>query len=144
MRKFVSPTRVYLYAESAACYKSKVGAATSAGNLNELPDLDNIDRDGAATQGFVQKEVSAEPSGGANVHSSGRQGIQLPESPHGRSVQQRANQSRSLGRNDVPGDSALQKIIERIRSKIETDPNNPRYLIAKKRQGFMLQLDPLL
>lgn len=44
---------------------------------------------------------------------------------------------------DLPGNSALQKIIERIREKIEPDPNNPRYLIAVRGQGYMLREDPL-
>jgi len=41
----------------------------------------------------------------------------------------------------APGDSALQKIIERIRQKIEPDPDHPRYLIAVRGQGFMLRED---
>lgn len=45
--------------------------------------------------------------------------------------------------NNPPTDSALQKIIERIREKIEPDPNNPRYLIAVRGQGFMLREDLL-
>src|SRR5260370_1146038 len=45
---------------------------------------------------------------------------------------------------DLPGNSALQKIIERIREKIEPDPNNPRYLIAVRGQVYMLREDPLL
>ena len=39
--------------------------------------------------------------------------------------------------------SALQKIIERIRAKIEDDPENPHYLIAVRGQGYMLRVDPL-
>jgi DNA-binding winged helix-turn-helix (wHTH) protein len=41
----------------------------------------------------------------------------------------------------APGNSALQKIIERIREKIEPDPDHPRYLIAVRGQGFMLRED---
>ncbi len=41
--------------------------------------------------------------------------------------------------NNPPGDSAVQKIIERIRKKIEEDPDNPRYLIAVRGQGYMLR-----
>lgn len=42
---------------------------------------------------------------------------------------------------DRPGNSALQKIIERIREKIEPEPANPRYLIAVRGQGYMLRND---
>jgi hypothetical protein len=38
-----------------------------------------------------------------------------------------------------PTNSALQKIIERIRVKIEPQPDNPRYLIAVRGQGYMLR-----
>jgi hypothetical protein len=38
-----------------------------------------------------------------------------------------------------PTNSALQKIIERIRAKIEPDPENPHYLIAVRGQGYMLR-----
>ena len=40
-----------------------------------------------------------------------------------------------------PSDSALQKIIERIRDKIEPDPKHPRKLIAVRGQGYMLRRD---
>lgn len=43
---------------------------------------------------------------------------------------------------DRPGNSALQKIIERIREKIEPDPTNPRYLIAVRGQGYTLRTVP--
>lgn len=43
--------------------------------------------------------------------------------------------------HNPPGDSALQKIIERIREKIEDDPENPRYLIAVRGRGYMLRED---
>ncbi|HZT98350.1 MAG TPA: winged helix-turn-helix domain-containing protein [Ktedonobacteraceae bacterium] len=46
--------------------------------------------------------------------------------------------------NNPPGDSALQKIIERIREKIEDDPENPRYLIAVRGQGYMLREDSII
>ena len=48
---------------------------------------------------------------------------------------------RAVWENNSPGDSALQKIIERIREKIEDDPENPRYLIAVRGQGYMLRED---
>jgi AAA ATPase domain len=41
--------------------------------------------------------------------------------------------------NKPPGDSAVQKIIERIRKKIEEEPDNPRFLIAVRGQGYMLR-----
>lgn len=40
-----------------------------------------------------------------------------------------------------PSDSALQKIIERIREKIEPDPKHPRKLIAVRGQGYVLRRD---
>jgi hypothetical protein len=49
---------------------------------------------------------------------------------------------RAVWKNNPPTNSALQKIIERIREKIEPDPENPRYLIAVRGQGFMLREDP--
>lgn len=44
--------------------------------------------------------------------------------------------------SDSPGNSALQKIIERIRRKIEPEPDNPRYLIAVRGRGYMLRERP--
>jgi Transcriptional regulatory protein, C terminal len=41
----------------------------------------------------------------------------------------------------APTNSALQKIIERIREKIEPDANNPRYLIAVRGKGYLLRED---
>ncbi len=38
-----------------------------------------------------------------------------------------------------PTNSALQKIIERIREKIEPDVNHPRYLIAVRGKGYILR-----
>lgn len=40
---------------------------------------------------------------------------------------------------NLPGNSALQKIIERIRAKIEPDPDNPHYLIAVRGRGYLLR-----
>lgn len=48
---------------------------------------------------------------------------------------------RAIWPADPPSDSALQKIIERIREKIEPDPNNPRKLIAVRGQGYILRND---
>jgi len=45
--------------------------------------------------------------------------------------------------NKEHSNSALQKIIERIRIKIKDDPDNPRYLIAVRGQGYLLRDDPL-
>jgi Transcriptional regulatory protein, C terminal len=47
------------------------------------------------------------------------------------------------GVEDNLTNSALQKIIERIRGKIEPDPENPRYLLAVRGQGYILREDPL-
>lgn len=44
--------------------------------------------------------------------------------------------------NDPPTNTALQKIIERVREKIEPDVNNPRYLIAIRGLGYMLREVP--
>jgi hypothetical protein len=41
--------------------------------------------------------------------------------------------------NNVPSPSALQKIIERIREKIEDDPDSPFKLIAVRGRGYMLR-----
>jgi hypothetical protein len=44
------------------------------------------------------------------------------------------------GKKNVPGDSALQKIIERIREKIESNMEQAQYLlIAVRGQGYMLR-----
>ncbi len=40
-----------------------------------------------------------------------------------------------------PTNSALQKIIERIREKIEPDADNPHYLIAVRGKGYILRED---
>ena len=40
---------------------------------------------------------------------------------------------------NAPGNSALQKIIERIREKIEHEMENPPHLIAVRRRGYMLR-----
>jgi len=45
--------------------------------------------------------------------------------------------------SESPGNSALQKIIERIRRKIEPEPDNPRYLIAVRGRGYMLRAKPV-
>jgi DNA-binding response OmpR family regulator len=39
----------------------------------------------------------------------------------------------------MPSQSALQKIIERIREKIEDDPDSPYKLIAVRGRGYMLR-----
>src|SRR5258708_17083486 len=40
---------------------------------------------------------------------------------------------------NLPTNSALQKIIERIREKIERDLNNPQHLIAVRGRGYLLR-----
>lgn len=45
---------------------------------------------------------------------------------------------RAVWRDELPSDSALQKIIERIRAKIEPDTKNPQYLVAIRGQGYIL------
>ena len=50
---------------------------------------------------------------------------------------------RAVWPNDPPTNTALQKIIERIRDKIEPDVDNPRYLIAIRGMGYMLRELPL-
>lgn len=45
---------------------------------------------------------------------------------------------RALWTEDAPSDSALQKLIERIREKIEVDPKQPRRLLAVRGQGYIL------
>lgn len=46
---------------------------------------------------------------------------------------------RAIWQDKLPSDSTLQKIIERIRRKIEPEPDNPRYLIAVRGQGYILR-----
>jgi|GEM_PF-927960 len=43
------------------------------------------------------------------------------------------------GDDNLPSSSALQKIIERIRDKIEDDPDSPYKLIAVRGRGYMLR-----
>jgi len=43
------------------------------------------------------------------------------------------------GEDNMPSNSALQKIIERIREKIEDDPDSPFKLIAVRGRGYMLR-----
>jgi hypothetical protein len=43
------------------------------------------------------------------------------------------------GEDEMPSQSALQKIIERIREKIEDDPDSPYKLIAVRGRGYMLR-----
>lgn len=45
----------------------------------------------------------------------------------------------AVWQSNEPTNSALQKIIERIREKIEPDPDNPRYLIAVRGKGYILR-----
>ena len=45
----------------------------------------------------------------------------------------------AIWKKKQPTDSTLQKLIERIRRKIEPDPDNPRYLIAVRGQGYILR-----
>jgi hypothetical protein len=47
----------------------------------------------------------------------------------------------AVWQSNKPTNSALQKIIERIREKIEPDPDNPRYLIAVRGKGYILRKD---
>jgi hypothetical protein len=49
---------------------------------------------------------------------------------------------RSIWKDKLPSDSTLQKIIERIRRKIEPEPENPRFLIAVRGQGYILRDGP--
>ena len=50
---------------------------------------------------------------------------------------------RAVWSDDPPTNTALQKIIERVRDKIEPDVDNPRYLIAIRGLGYMLREVPL-
>jgi len=47
----------------------------------------------------------------------------------------------AVWQSNKPTNSALQKIIERIREKIEPDPDNPRSLIAVRGKGYILRKD---
>ena len=50
---------------------------------------------------------------------------------------------RAVWPENPPSNTALQKIIERVRDKIEPDVNNPRYLIAIRGLGYMLREAPV-
>lgn len=39
-------------------------------------------------------------------------------------------------------DARVEKLISRLRGKIETDPSNPRYLITRRGRGYKLLTDP--
>ncbi|HEX6479741.1 MAG TPA: winged helix-turn-helix domain-containing protein [Ktedonobacteraceae bacterium] len=141
MRKFVLQQE-YIYTQKAQpAITPNARAETLTGDVNQISETGHVHRDGEATQGFAQKEVSAESRAEpVFTHLEGRVYNYLKA--HMGEVCSKEQIKAAVWENDVPGDSALQKIIERIRSKIETDPDNPRYLIAKKRQGFMLREDP--
>ncbi|MCE7987138.1 MAG: transcriptional regulator [Caldilinea sp. CFX5] len=57
---------------------------------------------------------------------------------HAGVVCDRESIKRALWTDDAPSDSALQKLIERIREKIEVDPKQPRRLLAVRGQGYVL------
>jgi two-component system phosphate regulon response regulator OmpR len=61
---------------------------------------------------------------------------------HAGTVCDREAIKRAVWQDSPPSDSALQKIIERIRDKIEADPKNPRRLIAVRGQGYILRPEP--
>ena len=141
MRKFVLQQE-HIYTQIAQpAINQNVGAETSTRDVNELPDRRYVQRDEASTPGFAQKDVPVERRAAPGfTNLEGRVYDYLKA--HVGEVCSKEQIKAAAWENDAPGDSALQKIIERIRAKIETDPDNPRYLIAKKRQGFMLQSDP--
>jgi hypothetical protein len=60
---------------------------------------------------------------------------------HAGIVCDRESIKRAIWKDTPPSDSALQKLIERIREKIEPDPRSPRKLIAVRGQGYMLRAD---
>lgn len=59
---------------------------------------------------------------------------------HAGAVCDREEIKQAIWEDNLPTNSALQKIIERIREKID-DAENPRYLIAVRGQGYMLRED---
>lgn len=62
---------------------------------------------------------------------------------HAGIVCDRESIKRAVWDADPPSDSALQKLIERIREKIERDPRHPRRLLAVRGQGYILYPDDL-
>jgi hypothetical protein len=58
---------------------------------------------------------------------------------HAEEVCDKEEVKKAIWKDKLPSDSTLQKIIERIRRKIEPDPDNPRYLIAVRGQGYILR-----
>lgn len=61
---------------------------------------------------------------------------------HAGEVRDKEEIKHAIWKDKLPSDSTLQKIIERIRRKIEPDPDNPRYLIAARGQGYILREGP--
>lgn len=60
---------------------------------------------------------------------------------HAGVVCEREQIKRAIWDDELPSDSALQKLIERIREKIEADPKHPRRLLAVRGQGYILYPD---
>lgn len=58
---------------------------------------------------------------------------------HSGSVCIRSEIKAAVWGDDPPSDTALQKIIERIRVKTEADAKSPHYLIAVRGQGYMFR-----
>lgn len=79
------------------------------------------------------------PAPPAFTHLEGEVYAYLRE--HAGRVCSRDEVKRAIWPVSPPSDSALQKIVERIRDKIEPDPKHPRKLIAVRGQGYMLRRD---
>lgn len=60
---------------------------------------------------------------------------------HANKVCDKNDIKQAIWKEKQPTDSTLQKLIERIRRKIEPDPDNPHYLIAVRGQGYILRSD---
>lgn len=140
MRKFVLQ-QAYIYTQKEQpAINQNARAEASTEYVNEHPDPGYLHRDKSINPEFGRKVPVENRTEPAFTHLEGKVYNYLKA--HMGEVCSKEQIKAAAWESDVPGDSALQKIIERIRSKIETDPDNPHYLIAKKRQGFMLQSDP--
>jgi hypothetical protein len=86
--------------------------------------------------------INEQPDGATFTHLEGKVYDYLKT--HLGQVCDREEIKQAVWGNNLPTNTALQKIIERIREKIEPEPDNPRYLIAIRGQGYLLREVPVV
>ncbi len=139
MRQYVlKQEQLYVLAKPAAEQEVIVGAmeAQTGGRVLESTQEQAVQRSRPAIQVASHVERREIP---ALTHLEGAVYNYLKV--HAGTVCSKEQIKSAVWDHHAPGDSALQKIIERIRQKIEPDPDHPRYLIAVRGQGFMLRED---